>query len=245
MDDGEGSSQTPSACRRCRVASSTPVSPPADAGSPVPPLDVIDMLHDKADLHEAPMGYPGDPSDLSLLKGYADHTARHVWDGEGRDPQKFYNHGRKIVSLVQPTEPWFYDVLADSGLKDLCQIGYSTIHNGMVMAFVDRWHPETSSFHLPHGEITITLDDIACLLHIPIRGTLLGHVRHSAICGHELLIHRLCLPEGWILQHFPMIIGWGKVPTYIKVMPRASAFIPLRGNQVSDPYGHSLDRMVA
>ncbi|XP_058778933.1 uncharacterized protein LOC131652953 [Vicia villosa] len=45
--------------------------------------------------------------------------------------------------------------------------------------------------------------------------------------------------------HFPVIIGWGEVLGYTEAMSRASAFIPLRGNQVPDPYMHSLERMAA
>ena len=40
-----------------------------------------------------------------------------------------------------------------------------------MFAFVEHWHKETSSFHLPIGEVTITLDDVASLLHLPIVGT--------------------------------------------------------------------------
>ncbi|KAH1192135.1 Protein MAIN-LIKE 1 [Glycine soja] len=39
-----------------------------------------------------------------------------------------------------------------------------------MLAFAKRWHKETSSFHLPVGEVTITLDDVASLLHLPIIG---------------------------------------------------------------------------
>jgi hypothetical protein len=39
----------------------------------------------------------------------------------------------------------------------------------------ERWHTETSSFHLPVGELTITLDDVHNLLHIPIHGRMLDH----------------------------------------------------------------------
>jgi len=37
-----------------------------------------------------------------------------------------------------------------------------------MSAFLERWDKETSSFHLPVREVTITLDDIASLLHLPI-----------------------------------------------------------------------------
>ena len=42
-------------------------------------------------------------------------------------------------------------------------------------AFAERWHEETSSFHLAFGEITVTLDDVSCLLHLPIDDMLLSH----------------------------------------------------------------------
>ncbi|XP_058732565.1 protein MAIN-LIKE 1-like [Vicia villosa] len=59
------------------------------------------------------------------------------------------------------------------------------------MAFAERWNPETSSFHLSRGEVTITLDDVACLLRITIRGTLLGHSRLTEEEVSELLIKEL------------------------------------------------------
>jgi len=39
---------------------------------------------------------------------------------------------------------------------------------GLMSAFAERWHKEASSFHLPVEEVTITLDDVASLLHLPI-----------------------------------------------------------------------------
>ena len=41
---------------------------------------------------------------------------------------------------------------------------------GLLFTFAERWHKETSSFHLPIVELTITLDDVASLLHLPITG---------------------------------------------------------------------------
>ena len=40
----------------------------------------------------------------------------------------------------------------------------------MITAFVKRWQPETHTFHLPHGETMITLQDVEVLLGIPIDG---------------------------------------------------------------------------
>ena len=49
------------------------------------------------------------------------------------------------------------------------------IDHCLICAFVERWHEETLSFHLPFGEMTVTLDDVSCLLHLPIDGMLLSH----------------------------------------------------------------------
>jgi hypothetical protein len=39
-----------------------------------------------------------------------------------------------------------------------------------ITALVDRWRPETHSFHLPCGEMTVTLQDVSMILALPIRG---------------------------------------------------------------------------
>ena len=44
------------------------------------------------------------------------------------------------------------------------------IDNGLLSAFVEKWHRETNTFHLPVGEMTITLDDVALLLDTLITG---------------------------------------------------------------------------
>ena len=51
-----------------------------------------------------------------------------------------------------------------------------------VTAMVDRWRPETYSFHLPCGEMTVTLEDAAVILGLPIRG--------QPVTGN-------CDPAGW------------------------------------------------
>jgi hypothetical protein len=40
-----------------------------------------------------------------------------------------------------------------------------------ITALVDRWRPETHSFHLQTGEMTVTLEDMAMILALPIEGT--------------------------------------------------------------------------
>ncbi|XP_050889853.1 uncharacterized protein LOC127095166 [Lathyrus oleraceus] len=90
---------------------------------------------------------------------------------------KLVNHNRKILDLENSVADWFGDVICYSGLVGLCVVSYMTINHGMQTSFAERWHSHTSSFHLHIGKMAITLDDISCLLHLPIRGKLLGHER--------------------------------------------------------------------
>ncbi|CAM0949211.1 unnamed protein product [Alopecurus aequalis] len=39
-----------------------------------------------------------------------------------------------------------------------------------ITALVDRWRPETHTFHLPCGEMTMTLQDVSMILALPIKG---------------------------------------------------------------------------
>ena len=40
----------------------------------------------------------------------------------------------------------------------------------VVLAFVERWYPKANTFHMSFGEMTITLDDVSCLLGILVIG---------------------------------------------------------------------------
>ena len=45
------------------------------------------------------------------------------------------------------------------------------IDPSLLASLVERWRPETHSFHLPVGEMTITLQDVSCLWALPIMGS--------------------------------------------------------------------------
>ena len=55
-----------------------------------------------------------------------------------------------------------------TGLSPPITCSLDTGKRGLILAFAERWHKETSSFHLP---ITITLDDVTLLLHLLVIGT--------------------------------------------------------------------------
>ncbi|KAL5128578.1 Protein MAIN-LIKE 1 [Glycine soja] len=118
---------------------------------------------------DQPQGFPGGPSDPSVLTAYADHVACGVWTGEERPELKLSSHGRKVHSLGRLV-PAIEGLIAGTGLSPLITCSVDIGDRGLLFAFVERWHRETSSFHLSVGELTITLDDVSSLLHLPVVG---------------------------------------------------------------------------
>ncbi|XP_028208299.1 uncharacterized protein LOC114391493 [Glycine soja] len=84
---------------------------------------------------------------------------------------KLSSHGRKVHSLGRPV-PAIEGLVAGTRLSPLIACSVDTDDRGLLSPLVERWHRETSSFHLPVGELTITLDDISSLLHLPVVGNL-------------------------------------------------------------------------
>ncbi|XP_006580736.1 uncharacterized protein LOC114411117 [Glycine soja] len=116
-------------------------------------------------------GFPGGPRDPSFLTGFAEHVAHSIWSGQERPDLKLVSHDRKVDKIGRPA-PEIEGMIAATGLSPLIRCSVITTDPGLISVFVERWHRETSTFHLPVGELMITLDDVASLLHVPITGAL-------------------------------------------------------------------------
>ncbi|KAH1197886.1 Protein MAIN-LIKE 2 [Glycine max] len=116
-------------------------------------------------------GFLGGPRDPSVLIGFADHVAHNIWSGQERPDLKLVSHGRKVDKFGRPAAE-IKGMIEATGLDPLIRCSVITTDPGLISAFVERWHRETSSFHLSVGEVTITLDDVSLLLHILITGAL-------------------------------------------------------------------------
>ena len=67
--------------------------------------------------------------------------------------------------------------LSEAGLLTigrLAESGLAKLDRSLLTALVDRWRPETHTFHLPCGEMAPTLQDVAMLLGLPINGVAVG-----------------------------------------------------------------------
>ena len=59
--------------------------------------------------------------------------------------------------------------LSEAGLLTigrLAESGLAKLDRSLLTALVDRWRPETHTFHLPCGEMSPTLQDVAMLLSV-------------------------------------------------------------------------------
>jgi len=52
----------------------------------------------------------------------------------------------------------------------LTNISYRRANRFVIFTFVELWQPETNTFHMSFGEMTITLDDVSTLVGIPMMG---------------------------------------------------------------------------
>ncbi|KAL5193513.1 Protein MAIN-LIKE 1 [Glycine soja] len=131
--------------------------------------DVADEVHEQ---HEEATnddvvidikGFSSGPHNTSILSGYVHHVAVTIWNGEEHPELKLSFHGRKVKKFNRPP-PEIKDLVIVTGLSPLIACSLETSNRGLISAFAE-------SFHLPVGEVIITLDDVTLLLHLPIIGT--------------------------------------------------------------------------
>ena len=110
---------------------------------------------------------------LKLLEHFYDEDHRcKLWivgDADGPSP----------LLLRAGRDSWVLDaryvpILRDTGLLPIVRLVFVgrriTLDASLLSALVDRWRPETYTFHFRWGEMTVTLQDVSFLTGLPIRG---------------------------------------------------------------------------
>ncbi|WVZ82016.1 hypothetical protein U9M48_029333, partial [Paspalum notatum var. saurae] len=107
-------------------------------------------------------------SELSstLLNPKINHRSDAIFGDQAVEQLKLRHH--KPLKFHERYRPY----LRDAGLLGLSQICQKMpqLDKALITALVERWRPETHSFHLASGEITVTLQDVAMLFALPIDG---------------------------------------------------------------------------
>ena len=105
----------------------------------------------------------------------------------------------------------------DCRLYHRCKVRWATsgpnidLDHALITTLVERWRSKTHSFHLPHGEMTIKLQDMEVIMGVPIDGLpvvgftstnwgnlyakLLGHRSPNKAIGASENIAMLCRPR--------------------------------------------------
>ncbi|XP_012834554.1 PREDICTED: uncharacterized protein LOC105955382 [Erythranthe guttata] len=123
--------------------------------------------------------FPGGPRDPSLIPSFKSHVAAYIWRGEERPVGRVES---RINSLNQFNYEKIADALEDvdvsvdkhflrmTGLYPLARCYLQGLDIPLLFAFVERWQPETNNFHMPWGEMTITLHDVQMILGANVEG---------------------------------------------------------------------------
>ena len=85
-------------------------------------------------------------------------------------------------------------------LEQLLNISRITIDHALIIALVERWRPETNTFHLPCGEATVTLEDMPYIYGLPIDGpAVMGKALYSTRDTTKLcqdFLQKIPMPKG-------------------------------------------------
>ncbi|XP_071727127.1 serine/threonine-protein phosphatase 7 long form homolog [Rutidosis leptorrhynchoides] len=86
----------------------------------------------------------------------------------------------------QQIHPRVFDYIRQAGLAGVFSTGFHKLDHALITALVERWRPETHTFHFSVCEAIVTLQNIQVLWGLPINGQ---HVSGVWLC---------CDKECWI-----------------------------------------------
>ncbi|CAH2036016.1 unnamed protein product [Thlaspi arvense] len=111
---------------------------------------------------------PG-PVDQSILVWQHEHRSAAIWEDEVPPRELTCRH--KLLGMRDwPLDPLVCQKLIEFGLYGVYKVAFIQLDYALITALVERWRPETHTFHLPAGEITVTLQDVNVLLGLRVDG---------------------------------------------------------------------------
>ncbi|RYR04690.1 hypothetical protein Ahy_B06g084471 [Arachis hypogaea] len=87
-----------------------------------------------------------------------------------------------------------------AGLYHLARLNdrWFRLDEAIVSAFVERWRPETHTFHIPFRECTITLQDVAYQLELPMD----GHYEFLGVIPPPSQVQKYAVNYSWFQETF-------------------------------------------
>ncbi|CAL1403418.1 unnamed protein product [Linum trigynum] len=120
-------------------------------------------------------GCAGGPSDMRLIPTFRSHVAHGLYTGTlNRGVIFCYHKSESLDCILQGYNFCNEDAEAkvrQSGLAHLVDITLrKELDTALISAFIERWQPDTNTFHMPFGEMTILLHDVHHILGVPVDG---------------------------------------------------------------------------
>ncbi|KAH7854064.1 hypothetical protein Vadar_009657 [Vaccinium darrowii] len=114
------------------------------------------------------------PNDRSLLGYQQQHRLHAIWDNNGERPIDYKTVGccrneANLKRLPAPAPP-VAELVRQAGFGGLMDIPFISLDLTLTTTLLERWRPETHSFHLRSGEWTVILQDVVVLLGVPVDG---------------------------------------------------------------------------
>ncbi|CAI0444016.1 unnamed protein product [Linum tenue] len=119
----------------------------------------------------------GGPVIPDVIPSFGGHVALALWTSPEKDRgvlECFHRPG-KVESLrrYQWSAEGSREIVRDTGLSHLAGCMIHHLDVALLSAFVERWQPDTNTFHMPFGEMTILLHDVHHILRIPVEGVMM------------------------------------------------------------------------
>ncbi|KAK6793952.1 hypothetical protein RDI58_007405 [Solanum bulbocastanum] len=102
------------------------------------------------------------PLESSVLKEQLTHRSRDIWNGNVNMILNTRRCDGKFWDLVKkyPIPHRILEVIQLFGLYGVYRYHRPMIDRSLITSLVERWRPETHTFHFRSGEAAITLQDV-------------------------------------------------------------------------------------
>uniref|UniRef100_A0A494G9G1 Aminotransferase-like plant mobile domain-containing protein n=1 Tax=Solanum lycopersicum TaxID=4081 RepID=A0A494G9G1_SOLLC len=165
---------------------------------------------------------PG-PLDPSVLTGQLTHRSRDIWIGNDNMILNTRKCDGKFWDLVNehPIHPRVLDVIKLSRLYGVYRSHRPVINRSLITALVERWRPETHTFHFRTGESTITLQDVEILYGLPVKGNaVVGYEPQRSVVDWQNICQRLLgfSPQPQDFEH--SILKVSALNAHLRLQPR-------------------------
>ncbi|KAH7846134.1 hypothetical protein Vadar_010370 [Vaccinium darrowii] len=206
------------------------------------------IMEPEAIIHEGPI-------DGSLLGYQQQHRSHAIWNNNGEPPIDcktvvVRRNEANLKRLDRPAPP-VAELVRQAGFGGFMDIPFISLDLALITALLERWRPETHSFHLGSGEWTVTLQDVEVILGIPIDGLpVVGSTEQNwdKLCEELLGL----IPEAkvsrtggkvklsWLRAHFTGHLEAGYLEEQVRQQARGYILLLIGGMLIPDGSGGSV-----